>query len=92
LIEPRPPQEDESDAEDEFEDQDEPPSAKVVQLIELLRVQPWDSKSLVFSQFTSFLDKVCNNSGLSTPLIPSLDRRSVAQGEVGTSHLLCLKC
>lgn len=42
---------------------DQIPSAKVVQLIELLKMQPWDSKSLVFSQFTSFLDKVSNKVG-----------------------------
>jgi len=39
---------------------DQTASPKVVQLIELLKMQPWDSKSLVFSQFTSFLDKVSN--------------------------------
>ncbi|KAG8837816.1 hypothetical protein FRC18_007854 [Serendipita sp. 400] len=56
-------EEDESGDEDESSDSSEPddsgneqPSAKVAQLIELLRLQPSDSKSLVFSQFTSFLD------------------------------------
>lgn len=33
-------------------------SAKIDQLIHLLKLIPNDSKSLVFSQFTSFLDKV----------------------------------
>jgi len=33
-------------------------SAKIDQLIQLLRLIPSDQKSLVFSQFTSFLDKV----------------------------------
>jgi len=33
-------------------------SAKVDQLIHLLQLIPGDQKSLVFSQFTSFLDKV----------------------------------
>lgn len=33
-------------------------SAKIDQLIHLLKLIPSDSKSLVFSQFTSFLDKV----------------------------------
>jgi len=44
---------------------DHPPSAKIVQLIQLLKIQPWDSKSLVFSQFTSFLDRVCEFSSRS---------------------------
>lgn len=34
-------------------------SAKVDQLVTLLRLTPETDKSLVFSQFTSFLDKVC---------------------------------
>jgi SWI/SNF-related matrix-associated actin-dependent regulator of chromatin subfamily A3 len=33
-------------------------SAKINQLIHLLRLTPSTDKSLVFSQFTSFLDKV----------------------------------
>jgi len=33
-------------------------SAKIDQLIHLLKLIPHDAKSLVFSQFTSFLDKV----------------------------------
>ena len=33
-------------------------SAKIDQLIDLLRLTPSGDKSLVFSQFTSFLDKV----------------------------------
>lgn len=33
-------------------------SAKIDQLVHLLKLIPSDSKSLVFSQFTSFLDKV----------------------------------
>lgn len=33
-------------------------SAKIQQLIDLLRLTPSTEKSLVFSQFTSFLDKV----------------------------------
>jgi SWI/SNF-related matrix-associated actin-dependent regulator of chromatin subfamily A3 len=33
-------------------------SAKIDQLVALLRLAPKDEKSLVFSQFTSFLDKV----------------------------------
>jgi SWI/SNF-related matrix-associated actin-dependent regulator of chromatin subfamily A3 len=34
------------------------PSDKINQLINLLRLTPDNEKSLVFSQFTSFLDKV----------------------------------
>jgi hypothetical protein len=37
-------------------------SAKIDQLVELLRLTPSSEKSLVFSQFTSFLDKVHNAS------------------------------
>jgi SWI/SNF-related matrix-associated actin-dependent regulator of chromatin subfamily A3 len=63
LIEPAPPPaEDEEQADIATPEPmglgDQTPSAKVAQLIELLKMQPWDSKSLVFSQFTSFLDKV----------------------------------
>jgi SWI/SNF-related matrix-associated actin-dependent regulator of chromatin subfamily A3 len=34
-------------------------SAKIDMLVHLLRLSPSDEKSLVFSQFTGFLDKVC---------------------------------
>lgn len=34
-------------------------SAKIEQLIHLLKLTPTTEKSLVFSQFTSFIDKVC---------------------------------
>jgi SNF2 family DNA or RNA helicase len=34
------------------------PSAKIEQLVHLLSLNPANDKSLVFSQFTSFLDKV----------------------------------
>lgn len=44
---------------DEDEDEDGPASsAKIDQLIHLLQLTPRNEKSLVFSQFTSFLDKV----------------------------------
>ena len=42
-------------------------SAKIDQLVTLLRLTPDNDKSLVFSQFTSFLDKVsvvCNHIGV----------------------------
>jgi SWI/SNF-related matrix-associated actin-dependent regulator of chromatin subfamily A3 len=46
---------------EEEEDEEETPaaSAKIEQLIHLLKLTPTTEKSLVFSQFTSFLDKVC---------------------------------
>lgn len=44
---------------DEDEDVREGSSAKVDKLIRLLKLTPPNEKSLVFSQFTSFLDKVC---------------------------------
>ena len=34
-------------------------SSKIDQLMHLLRLTPENEKSLVFSQFTTFLDKVC---------------------------------
>lgn len=37
-------------------------SAKIEQLVDLLRLNPVTEKSLVFSQFTSFLDKVQKSS------------------------------
>lgn len=69
LVEPLPPTEltqapvqRDEDAEDEGDDLSSlrsGPSAKVEQLIHLLKLTPRTEKSLVFSQFTSFLDKVC---------------------------------
>lgn len=69
LVEPLPPTEltqapVQRDEDDEDEDDDlaslrSGPSAKVEQLIHLLKLTPRTEKSLVFSQFTSFLDKVC---------------------------------
>jgi hypothetical protein len=35
-------------------------SSKIDQLLQLLRLTPGNEKSLVFSQFTTFLDKVCS--------------------------------
>ncbi|KZO90728.1 hypothetical protein CALVIDRAFT_568793 [Calocera viscosa TUFC12733] len=37
---------------------DTPPSVKTIQLIKLLKLLPAGEKSLVFSQFTSYLDKI----------------------------------
>lgn len=63
LIEPRPEgAAEEMDEEDEdmvdVPKEDGPPPAKIDQLIKLLTLLPKGDKSLVFSQFTSFLDKV----------------------------------
>jgi SWI/SNF-related matrix-associated actin-dependent regulator of chromatin subfamily A3 len=33
-------------------------SAKIDQLVHLLKLTPFNEKSLVFSQFTSFIDKI----------------------------------
>lgn len=49
------PEEDDEDDEDEFRNGS---SAKIDHLIYLLTSLPGNEKSLVFSQFTSFLDKV----------------------------------
>lgn len=63
LIEPSPILESASGATEEEEESAEekatetPP--KIQQLIHLLRLQPKGDKSLVFSQFTSYLRKVC---------------------------------
>ncbi|KAJ7647212.1 SNF2 family N-terminal domain-containing protein [Roridomyces roridus] len=43
---------------DESDDAGEGSSAKIDQLIQLLQLTPSSEKSLVFSQFTSFLDKI----------------------------------
>jgi SWI/SNF-related matrix-associated actin-dependent regulator of chromatin subfamily A3 len=62
LVEPPPPteltQRPATLEEEEEDDKDSSPSAKVEQLIRLLQLAPTDEKSLVFSQFTSFLDKI----------------------------------
>ena len=65
LIEPSLIVEGASDAA-EAEDNDFPeegateiPPPKIEQLIQLLKLQPKGDKSLVFSQFTSYLRKVC---------------------------------
>lgn len=52
------------DAEDEDEDGVRSgSSAKIDQLIHMLQLTPLGEKSVVFSQFTSFLDKVSENGG-----------------------------
>jgi SWI/SNF-related matrix-associated actin-dependent regulator of chromatin subfamily A3 len=50
-------------------------SAKIDQLIQMLCLNPGTEKSLVFSQFTSFLDKVSNLHGLTANLtsLPRID-------------------
>lgn len=39
-------------------------SAKIDQLVHLLQLTPGEEKSLVFSQFTSFLNKVIESNDL----------------------------
>ena len=60
LIEPPPPTESTQASIRSEDDTDEATgsSAKIDQLIHLLRLTPGNEKSLVFSQFTTFLDKV----------------------------------
>jgi len=60
LIEPPPPTESTQAPIRSEDDMDEAmgSSAKIDQLIHLLRLTPGNEKSLVFSQFTTFLDKV----------------------------------
>ena len=63
LIEPAPPTELSQapvlqEQEDEASGRGTGTSAKIDQLIHLLKLTPATEKSLVFSQFTSFLDKV----------------------------------
>jgi SWI/SNF-related matrix-associated actin-dependent regulator of chromatin subfamily A3 len=66
LIEPTPPTEftqapvarEPEDDNDDADDLRGGSSAKIDQLIHLLKLTPSSDKSLVFSQFTSFLDKV----------------------------------
>ncbi|KZT67187.1 hypothetical protein DAEQUDRAFT_407067 [Daedalea quercina L-15889] len=66
LIEPLPPTEltqapipqDDDDDDDDLDDLRTGSSAKIDQLIHLLQLTPATEKSLVFSQFTSFLDKI----------------------------------
>ncbi|THH08085.1 hypothetical protein EW145_g2943 [Phellinidium pouzarii] len=55
LTHAAPPREDEEDEEDELRVGS---SAKIDQLVHLLQLTPGNEKSLVFSQFTSFLDKI----------------------------------
>lgn len=66
LIEPPPPTDltqapvrfDDDEEEEEDSDLRNGSSAKIDQLVTLLRLTPETDKSLVFSQFTGFLDKV----------------------------------
>ncbi|KZT56200.1 hypothetical protein CALCODRAFT_497639 [Calocera cornea HHB12733] len=58
LIEPKPLTEDISMGVDLDSNTSAPPSVKTVQLIKLLKLLPTGEKSLVFSQFTSYLEKI----------------------------------
>lgn len=67
LIEPSPEiggaSEATEDEDDDFaEEANEAPPPKIEQLIRLLKLQQKGDKSLVFSQFTSYLRKVCVSS------------------------------
>jgi SWI/SNF-related matrix-associated actin-dependent regulator of chromatin subfamily A3 len=51
-------------------------SSKIDQLMHLVRLTPEDEKSLVFSQFTTFLDKVSSLAWIAlTYNLPEIDRR-----------------
>ncbi len=64
LVEPAPPMDmtqapiPRDDEDDEDDDLRSGSSPKIDQLVNLLQLTPSNEKSLVFSQFTSFLDKV----------------------------------
>ena len=83
LIEPPPPTEFTQasvprETEDDTKDPDDlrnGTSAKIDQLIHLLKLTPSTDKSLVFSQFTSFLDKVCRSNLLCGYSVYTLGRR-----------------
>lgn len=71
LVDPAPPtdltqapvpREDDENDEDDADGLRHGSSAKIEQLVHLLQLTPANEKSLVFSQFTSFLDKVCDYS------------------------------
>jgi SWI/SNF-related matrix-associated actin-dependent regulator of chromatin subfamily A3 len=61
------------DDDDEDDDLRAGSSAKIDQLIHLLRLIPSTDKSLVFSQFTGFLDKACDTISLTKILAGSLN-------------------
>jgi SWI/SNF-related matrix-associated actin-dependent regulator of chromatin subfamily A3 len=51
-------------------------SSKIDQLLHFLRLTPENEKSLVFSQFTTFLDKVSSVAWIAhTNNLPEIDRR-----------------
>lgn len=80
MIEPPPPTEltQLPGSEDDEEVFQNGSSAKIEQLIHLLTLIPHSEKSLVFSQFTSFLDKVYINCiSLSALLTRSQGRGSI---------------
>jgi SWI/SNF-related matrix-associated actin-dependent regulator of chromatin subfamily A3 len=82
LIEPPPPTELTQApvrAEDDMDDATDlrtGTSSKIDQLMHLLRLTPENEKSLVFSQFTTFLDKVSSLAWIvHTNNLPEIDRR-----------------
>jgi hypothetical protein len=66
-------------------------SAKIEQLLHLLRLSPENEKSLVFSQFTSFLDKVSSLARLyqTAPANGSLEKIAEVLDEEGFVYLRC---
>ena len=92
LVEPPPPTEltqapipqDDEDEEEDIDDMRAGSSAKIDELIHLLQLTPDTEKSLVFSQFTSFLDKVRSRMGTYyfALLTQKSDRRSPGESRV----------
>lgn len=98
LVEPPPPTEltqapVQYDAEeDEDDDLRTGSSAKIDQLVTLLRLTPDNDKSLVFSQFTSFLDKASvfpHLTGRRLTKLHRLQKLWTKRGELDHSHSLC---
>ena len=73
-------------------------SAKIDQLVKLLQLNPPADKSLVFSQFTSFLDKVSEGRGgwievgRLLMIIWSVDCGGVGRGWVSNVQLRTIRC
>ena len=91
LIEPPPPTESTQAPIRSEDDMDEATgsSAKIDQLIHLLRLTPGNEKSLVFSQFTTFLDKVGPLLWLCqiTDATPCLEKIAEVLDKEGSIHL-----
>lgn len=100
LIEPSPPTEltqmpiRAEDGMDEGTDIRTGTSSKIDQLQQLLRLTPGNEKSLVFSQFTTFLDKVRSNLAQIAHVLTTYPKRSqtslIKKGQIITRLLLSL--